>query len=620
MKRLLAVTVLLASTFGAYGAKPDKQPSLDATAQWLLDSAVVLNGVEAGQGFADMQGLNAIVGDARIVSVGEATHGSREFFQLKHRMLEYLVTQKGFNLFAIEATMPEAFVLNDYVLNDVGDPAKALAGLYFWTWDTEEVLTMIHWMRNYNAEANNINKLKFYGFDMQSGTVAFKQVSQYLNTVSSGVLANVAADSSINLLKNDYQAATFRALPAEQIQSAVDTAQAILADLATNKTVYIEKTSAEQWAIAHQIATVLKQTTTLALVGSNGADYAAHRDLSMAQNAAWALEHEGPEAKMMIWAHNNHVKTNTYGSGYSMGHHLRGMYGQQMVNFGLMFNQGGFQSYRVASDEFGELTELEIGPLGKSSLDAKLHDTGLSYAAFDLRTIVQGTSAARWFNKVRDTRSIGSMFTVGSDPVVYLNAPENFDALLYVDSTTPARANPGNRVAVGSLSPATANLDFELPQQGTLLSGWRINQPMLANFDYSVSLSDQTTHQGNSSLMVSREPGIRYGERAARFNQMVDATAYRGKHIKLSAAVKVNPGDDTSKAFLWLYVKKFNGTSQPTLFKDNMADRPIDGQTWQTYTIEADVADDAVWIDFGGAFAGEGQAWFDSFAIEVIEP
>jgi erythromycin esterase-like protein len=59
-------------------------------------------------------------------------HGSREFFQLKHRMLEFLATQMGFTIFSIEANMPEAYKLNDYILRGEGDPAKLIKGMYFW--------------------------------------------------------------------------------------------------------------------------------------------------------------------------------------------------------------------------------------------------------------------------------------------------------------------------------------------------------------------------------------------------------------------------------------------------------------------------------------------------------
>jgi erythromycin esterase len=101
-----------------------------------------LKTVEAGRGFADMEPLTKIVGNARIVALGEATHGTREFFRLKPRMIEFLATRMGFTILLIEANMPEAYRLNDYVVNGKGDPAHLLKGMYFWTWDTKKVLDM----------------------------------------------------------------------------------------------------------------------------------------------------------------------------------------------------------------------------------------------------------------------------------------------------------------------------------------------------------------------------------------------------------------------------------------------------------------------------------------------
>src|SRR6476661_2655570 len=146
-------------------ARPD-QPAVD----WIAANAVRLKTPEAGNSFADMKPLKKIVGNARIVSLGEATHGTREFFQLKHRMLEFLASEMGFTIFSIEANMPEAYRLNDYVLNGVGDPAKLLRGMYFWTWDTEEVLDMIKWMRAFNQAGKG--RVQFTGFDMQPPAVA----------------------------------------------------------------------------------------------------------------------------------------------------------------------------------------------------------------------------------------------------------------------------------------------------------------------------------------------------------------------------------------------------------------------------------------------------------------
>src|SRR6202011_3858905 len=104
MFRILMAAALLA--LPAVRAADD-QPVVD----WIASHAVRLETPEAGHGFADMQPLKKMVGAARIVSLGEATHGSREFFQLKHRMLEFLATEMGFTIFSIEANMPEAYRL-----------------------------------------------------------------------------------------------------------------------------------------------------------------------------------------------------------------------------------------------------------------------------------------------------------------------------------------------------------------------------------------------------------------------------------------------------------------------------------------------------------------------------
>jgi len=124
-----------------------------------------LRGVRAGCGFADLEPLRAIVSSARIVALGEATHGTREFFQLKHRLLEFLVRELGFTAFALEANWPEAQAVDDYVRHGRGDPAAALAGLRFWTWNTEEVLALIEWLRAYNAGGGR--PVSFTGFDAQ---------------------------------------------------------------------------------------------------------------------------------------------------------------------------------------------------------------------------------------------------------------------------------------------------------------------------------------------------------------------------------------------------------------------------------------------------------------------
>ena len=151
----------------------------------------------AGHGFDDLQPLKKIVGDARIVALGEATHGTREFFQLKHRTVEFLASQMGFTIFSIEASMPEAYKLNDYVLKGEGDPAQLLKGMYFWTWDTQEVLDMVLWMREFNRSGRG--HVVFTGFDMQYPAVANQIVHDFVARADPGYAPALAEASTLAL-------------------------------------------------------------------------------------------------------------------------------------------------------------------------------------------------------------------------------------------------------------------------------------------------------------------------------------------------------------------------------------------------------------------------------------
>jgi erythromycin esterase-like protein len=179
----------------------------DPVNEWIRGTAVRLATPVAGYGFDDMQPLKKIVGDARIVSLGEATHGTREFFQLKHRMLEFLATQMGFTIFSIEANMPEAYRLNDFVLNGTGDPLKLISGMYFWTWNTQEVLDMVLWMREFNKSGKG--RVEFTGFDMQTPSVANEIVRDFVAKASPDFAPTLAHASELALASTRPAEASF---------------------------------------------------------------------------------------------------------------------------------------------------------------------------------------------------------------------------------------------------------------------------------------------------------------------------------------------------------------------------------------------------------------------------
>ncbi|UCH96753.1 MAG: erythromycin esterase family protein, partial [Candidatus Aminicenantes bacterium] len=158
--------------------------------EWIRANAIPIKTADPIEHHTDLMPLKGLIANRRIVALGEGTHGTSEFFKMKHRITKFLAEEMGFTVFAIEANMPEAREVNRYVLTGEGDPKKALAGLYFWTWNTSEVLNMIEWMRQHNLSGKG--KIEFYGFDMQTPTVAMENVKKFIEKADKDFVETLA--------------------------------------------------------------------------------------------------------------------------------------------------------------------------------------------------------------------------------------------------------------------------------------------------------------------------------------------------------------------------------------------------------------------------------------------
>ncbi len=196
----------------------------DEQAQWLRQHAAPLAGFEAGAAFDDLEAFGTLVGDARVVALGECTHGSREVFQMKHRLVEYLAKEQGFTIFSIEANMPECRPINDYVHGAAGNVVELIRQMYFWTWSTESVRDMVEWMRMFNAEEKTRGterSIDFTGMDMQVPDFAMRNVLAFLEAHDTEEHARVRATYERALSaggKSKEYAATANALPVDDVR------------------------------------------------------------------------------------------------------------------------------------------------------------------------------------------------------------------------------------------------------------------------------------------------------------------------------------------------------------------------------------------------------------------
>jgi len=164
---------------------------------WLRTHAIRLQTVDPMSDLGDLQPLAPVIGDARIAG-GEATHGTREHFLYRHRLLRFLVTQKGFRALAFESPRPTGLALNQYVLGGEGDPARLLGKAVFGVWYSQEVLDAIQWMHEYNATVRPDQRVEFVGIDIQVTRLSASAVAQYLDRVDPQFRARHA--STLDLL------------------------------------------------------------------------------------------------------------------------------------------------------------------------------------------------------------------------------------------------------------------------------------------------------------------------------------------------------------------------------------------------------------------------------------
>ncbi|HME90432.1 MAG TPA: erythromycin esterase family protein, partial [Myxococcaceae bacterium] len=594
----------------------DQRPPQEVI-EWLRVNAISLATPEAGHGFNDLQQLKQVVGNARVVALGEATHGTREFFQLKHRMFEFLATEMGFTVFAIEASYPEALMVNDYVLNGKGDPTDALAAMRFWTWNTEEVLELIQWMRRYNEDSRHKAKLEFYGFDMQSPSGAIQQAVEYLQRVDPTFARDVA--TIVAPLDNDFDAQNYAQLPAARAAMVAEGVARILKRLDDNKDRYLRSSSAREWVEARMNAKVAIQGAELA----RRKDY-AFRDRSMAENIKAVLDQQAPGTRLVVWAHNAHVSKGQSAVGDSMGRHLANMFGTDLVVFGFAFNQGSFQAIQMPFGK-GGLTTFTVPPAAPGSLDASLATAGKLFA-IDLRGAPPDSIVAEWLASPLQHREIGAGFSYESAEafLTYTVPRHQFDALLFVDNTSSARPNGSGR---RSTSPAGGvqqkmqspmNLDFEDSDIDGKPTGWIATTGTGRGAYGVVTVESQPFHGKRCVSMIRTRAPWRWGYDA--LFQNLDAAAYRGRRIRFRAAARGEISGMGNKSELFVKVLAANAQS-PTnaLSVASTMDHPVRSTDWQLYDVETSVPPEADSVTFGFVLTGNGRVWFDDASLEIID-
>jgi erythromycin esterase len=382
------------------------------------------------------------IGGARYVLLGEASHGTSEYYKWRAEISQRLIREKGFSFIAVEGDWPDCYRVNRYVkgFQDSGSDAHDVLDDFSrwptWMWANEEVVELAEWLRQHNDGLADDQKVGFYGLDVYSLWDSLYAVLGYLRKTDP-----VALPSALRAFRcfepygedvQEYARATVL-VPASCEKDVVE----LLQQLRRNEPRYAAD-GREEYFAAEQNALVVKDAEAYYRAMVRGGPQSWNiRDRHMTETLERLMRHYGPLARGIVWEHNTHVGDARFTD----------MADDGMVNVGQLVRERhaeegvvlvGFGSHRgtvIAGKEWeAPMEEMRVPPARPGSWEDVLHRAG----AEDKLLVFEGLLRAGNFLEERGHRAIGVVYNPEVERLgnyVPSVLPRRYDAFCYIDET-----------------------------------------------------------------------------------------------------------------------------------------------------------------------------------------
>lgn len=400
-----------------------------AFVHWAQSHAIPLQATNKAIDDKDFYPVKKMIGDARVVALGEPAHGFQEPLAFRNRLFKFLVQHCGFTAIAIEGDLAQSRLAADYIVGRPGTARAAAAALSIGE-PAPQNIALLDWMRQYNADSTHKIKLRFYGIDIQMigfpgdttpNHTALDQVLGYLQQVDSISAHNVKSDLAFYLPQ--MSVAKYPMFSSKDQHALTAMLENIVALLERQRIDFIARSSKEAYEWAHRNAiAALQRDRMMRVIPPDqpgkippGAWKAMNaRDAAMAENINWILNSAADGGKVFVFAHNAHMKNAPTTGGVwdafalppnSAGQYLRSILGTDL--------------FIIGSSIAPERTTLAA-----NSLDKALLQVNRPRYILDLRA--RFTEVAQWLSLTRPMQA---------NKVSFLMLPVStaFDALLFLD-------------------------------------------------------------------------------------------------------------------------------------------------------------------------------------------
>ena len=394
----------------------------------------------------DHQPLLELAGDARFVLLGEASHGTHDFYYERAEITKRLIIEKGFNAVAVEADWPDAYRVNRYVRGEGDDPDadSALAGFErfpTWMWRNTVVLEFVEWLRNANSSRTESSKTGFYGLDLYSLFNSMAVVVNYLDAVDPEAASRARYRySCFEHFGEDSQAYGYAA-SFDLSRSCEDEAIHQLREMQRRAMEYLTKSGGDDFFDAEQNARLVKNAEEYYRSMFRGHQSSWNlRDTHMAgtvDSLVGYLNRHGHTPKIVIWAHNSHLgdarATEMGARGeLNVGQLIRQKYGEDAVLIGFTTYTGTVTA-ATNWDDPGEVKRVQ--PALPNSYELGFHETDVPRFFLNLAA---GASRTPLLAKPRLERAIGVIYRPDTERVSHYfqaDLPSQFNAVYHFDHT-----------------------------------------------------------------------------------------------------------------------------------------------------------------------------------------
>lgn len=381
--------------------------------------------------------------DRRVVLLGEASHGTSEFYQGRAAITRHLIAHHGFTIVAVEADWPDAASIDRHVRHRAHRPDAEAAFQRFptWMWRNTDVHALVEWLREHNAGIDAMDeRAGFYGLDIYNMSGSIGAVLDYLDRVDPEA-ARVARGRYGCLTPWQNEPATYgRAALSRGYAECEAAVIAQCRDLLEKQLDYARADGDDFLDAAQNARLIASAERYYRIMYYGGAESWNLRDTHMFETLEHLLEAKGPQAKAIVWAHNSHIgdARNTdmgmTGGELNIGQLCRERFGEEAVLIGLGTHSG---TVAAATDWDGDMEVKRINPSRPDSYERQFHDSGVDCFLLDLLPGTHEALRGR-LSEPRLERFIGVIYRPETELWSHYSQavlPEQFDAFVWFDET-----------------------------------------------------------------------------------------------------------------------------------------------------------------------------------------